>query len=100
MKKLTALEEALNSQKKPVQSLASSESRDRVASEAIEFAKKFKSKGRPTIAENEKKKMKSFYLSDLEVEQIERVAKINGMKLMEFVRFALEKEMRKEGVQL
>jgi hypothetical protein len=100
MEKLSALEEALKNQKKPVQTLERAEENKKEADEAIEFANKFKSQGRPKVSDKEKKKMRSFYLSDDEVLKIERVAKINGMKTMEFVRFALEKEMRKEGIEL
>lgn len=94
------INDVLNNDTAPVQSLKVAVQEKTEAEEIAEFASKFVGKGRPRVDDKNKKKARSFYLSDFEVEKIEKIAKINGMGVMEFVRFALLKELRKEGIEL
>lgn len=94
------INDVLNNNTAPVQSLKIAAQEKASAQEIAEFASKFVGKGRPKVDDKNKKKARSFYLSDFEVDKIEKIAKLNGMNLMEFVRFALLKELRKEGIEL
>ena len=94
------INDVLNSNTEPVQSLKVAVQEKTEAEEIAEFASKFIGKGRPKVDDKNKKKARSLYLSDLEIEKIEKISKINGMNVMEFVRFALLKELRKEGIEL
>ncbi len=99
--KMMSLDEALKKSHESVQVLdevLKNKFIDDETAAAIERGNKFISKGRPKVDEGNKKKMKSFYLSDNEVVMIEKVAKNYGMKVMEYVKFVLDKELRKEGV--
>lgn len=52
--------------------------------------------GRPSKSEDEKAKRRVLYWTDEEFEDIERIAKLNGMKALEWVKFVVGKEIRRE----
>lgn len=95
-----SIDDVLNDNKKPVQSLIKANEEDKTNKELAEFAAKFKGKGRPKVIAAEKKKARNIYLSENELEKIERVAKMNGFTISELIMFALKKELRKEGIEL
>ena len=56
--------------------------------------------GRPKKSQSEKKKGTMIYLSDSQKESIEKCAAINGMKLKDFIKFCINKELRKENINI
>lgn len=100
MKKELSIDDVLNDSKNPVQSLYKVQEEDKTNKELAEFAAKFKGKGRPRVEKTSKKKARNIYLSENELEKIERVAKMNGFSISEYIIFALKKELRRDGVEL
>ena len=99
-KKELSIDNVLNDNQELIQSLQKANEAEIANKEIIEFANKFKGKGRPKVEKAEKKKARNIYLSENQLEKIERFAKLNGFTISEYILFALKKELRKEGIEL
>src|SRR3990167_2529221 len=94
------INDILLDEKNEVQSIKKAVKKKDEQTEILEFENKFKSKGRPKVEKKDKKILKSVYLSPLQINKIERVAQLSGLKLSEYMLFCIKKEMRREGVEL
>lgn len=98
MKKKLSIDDVLN--KEDVQSFAKADKKNDQQNEDQNKAKQLDSMrekaGRPKKSDEEKAKRYVLYWNDEDFAEIEKMAKLYNMKPLEWVKFAVSKEIRRE----
>jgi len=90
------INDILNDEKKEIQSFKFADEKEKKFKELENARKK---SGRPTKKTEEKAKKRSIYYTDQEFKEIEEIANLYGMKVSNFIKFCVAKELKKEKDQ-